>query len=108
MMPRNRIGDGAHGTATRVPDRLGLEPAGESEWRALLAALRRAVDDELTPRQRQVFVAVVLNGVPQDTLVIELGSSRNAIYKMVFDARRKLRAALVAGGYLGHDTQERS
>jgi RNA polymerase sigma-70 factor, ECF subfamily len=92
----------------RLPDRFGFEPARESEWRDLLAALRRAVDDELTPRQREVFVAIVLNGVPLDTLVIELGSNRNAIYKMVFDARRKLRAALVAGGYLGHDTQERS
>jgi RNA polymerase sigma-70 factor, ECF subfamily len=92
----------------RLPDRFGLEPARESEWRDLLAALRRAVDDELTPRQREVFVAIVLNGVPLDTLVIELGSSRNAIYKMVFDARRKLRAALVAGGYLGQDTEGRS
>ena len=93
---------------SRLPDRFGFEPAREAEWRDLLAALRRAVDDELTARQREVFVAVVLNGVPLDTLVIELGSNRNAIYKMVFDARRKLRAALVAGGYLGHDTQERS
>ncbi len=92
----------------RLPDRFGFEPERESEWRDLLAALRRAVDDELTPRQRQVFVAIVLNGVPLDTLVIEFGSSRNAIYKMLFDARRKLRAALVAGGYLGHDAQERS
>jgi RNA polymerase sigma-70 factor (ECF subfamily) len=66
------------------------------------------VDDKLTARQREVFVAIVLNGVPLDALVLELGSNRNAIYKMVFDARRKLRAALVAGGYLGHDTAERS
>ena len=92
----------------RLPDRFGFEPAREAEWRDLLAALRRAVDTELTARQREVFVAIVLNGVPLDTLVIELGSSRNAIYKMVFDARRKLRAALVANGYLGHDTPGRS
>jgi RNA polymerase sigma-70 factor (ECF subfamily) len=42
----------------------------------------------------------VLNGVPLDTLVIEYHTNRNAIYKTMFDARRKLRAALVAGGYL--------
>jgi RNA polymerase sigma-70 factor, ECF subfamily len=65
--------------------------------------VRRAVDDELTPRQRQVFVAIVLNNVPLDALAIELASNRNAIYKMLFDARRKLRAALAANGYLGHD-----
>jgi RNA polymerase sigma-70 factor, ECF subfamily len=48
-----------------------------------------------------VFVALVLHGVPLDALVIELASSRGAIYKTMFDARRKLRAALAANGYLG-------
>jgi RNA polymerase sigma-70 factor (ECF subfamily) len=63
-----------------------------------------AVEEELTPRQRQIFVAIVVAGVPLDALVAEFGSSRGAIYKTMFDARRKLRAALVANGYLDHDT----
>jgi RNA polymerase sigma-70 factor (ECF subfamily) len=88
----------------RLPDRFGLDPAEQSEWRDLLAALRRAVDEELTERQREVFVAIVVNGVPLDALAARLGSNRNAIYKMMFDARRKLRAALAANGYLGRDT----
>jgi RNA polymerase sigma-70 factor, ECF subfamily len=92
----------------RLPDRFGFDPARESEWRDLLAALRRAVDTELTTRQREVFVAIVLNDIPLDALVIELGSNRNALYKMLFDARRKLRAALAANGYLGYDTTGRS
>lgn len=91
-----------------LPAHFGFDPAQEAEWRDLLAAVRRAVDTELTPRQREVFIAIVVNGVPLDTLVLSSGSSRNAIYKMMFDARRKLRAALVANGYLGHDTAERS
>ena len=92
----------------RLPDQFGLEPERETEWRDLVAALRRAVDTELTPRQRAIFVALVLNGVPLDALVARLGSNRNAIYKMLFDARRKLRAALVANGYLDHDDTRRS
>src|SRR5215475_5600792 len=87
----------------QLPDRFGFDPAQQAEWRDLLAALHRAVDTELTARQRQVFVAIVLNAVPLDTLVVELGSSRNAIYKTMFDARRKLRAALAANGYIGDD-----
>ena len=87
----------------RLPDRFGFDPAREAEWRDLVAALRRAVDEVLTARQRRVFVAIVLNGVPLDTLVIELASNRNAIYKTMFDARRKLRAALAANGYIGDD-----
>jgi RNA polymerase sigma-70 factor (ECF subfamily) len=90
----------------RLPDRFGLDPARESEWRALITALRRAVETELTERQRQVFVEIVLNGVPLDAVVARLGSNRNAIYKTMFDARRKLRAVLAAQGYLHHDTSE--
>ena len=90
----------------RLPASFGFDPAQEAEWRDLLAALRRAVDKELTARQRRVFVALVLTGVPLDALVIELASNRNAIYKTMFDARRKLRAALAANGYL-HDDPDR-
>ena len=36
-------------------------------------ALRRAVEEELTEHQRRVFTAIVLNGVPLDALVAELG-----------------------------------
>jgi RNA polymerase sigma-70 factor, ECF subfamily len=92
----------------RLPDRFGFGPARESEWRDLVAALRRAVDEDLTEHQRTVFAAIVLAGVPLDALVAELGSSRNAIYKTLFDARRKLRASLVADGHLDDDPVRRS
>ena len=84
----------------RLPDRFGMDPAEQAQWQGLVDALRRAVDEDLTERQRQVFVAIVLQGVPLDALVVQLGSNRNAIYKTLFDARRKLRAALAANGYL--------
>ncbi|MCW2905213.1 MAG: polymerase sigma-70 factor [Actinomycetia bacterium] len=92
----------------RLPDRLGLDPARETERRELAGEVRRAVDEHLTPRQRQVFVAIVLNGVPMDALVTELGSSRNAIYKTMFDARSKLRDVLAAKGYLNVQTSRHS
>jgi RNA polymerase sigma-70 factor (ECF subfamily) len=92
----------------RLPDRFGFEPARESEWRDLLAALRRAVDTELTARQRDVFTAIVLNDVPLDAVALRFGSNRNAVYKMMFDARRKLRAALAANGYLDRDDPRHS
>ena len=87
----------------RLPGHFGFDPAREAEWRDLLGALHRAVDEVLTARQRAVFVAIVVNEVPLDTLVLELASSRNAIYKTLFDARRKLRAALAANGYIDDD-----
>ena len=51
--------------------------------------------------------AIVLNDVPLDAVALRLGSNRNAVYKMMFDARRKLRAALAASGYLDHDDSRR-
>ena len=84
----------------RLPDRFGVDAHRQAEWRELVVALREAVDDELTAHQRRIFVAIVLQGVPLDALVIELGSNRNAVYKALFDARRKLRVALAANGYM--------
>ena len=66
----------------------------------LLAALRRAVDEVLSERQRRIFVAIVLAGVPVEAVAAELDTNRNAIYKTMFDARRKIRAELAAEGYL--------
>jgi RNA polymerase sigma-70 factor (ECF subfamily) len=61
----------------------------------------------LTARQREVFVSIVVDGVPLDAVALRLGSNRNAVYKMMFDARRKLRAALAANGYLDDDNSGR-
>jgi len=84
----------------RIPDRLGIDPARHAESVELARALRAAVIESLSERQRRVFVALVVDGVPLDALADELGSTRNAIYKTMFDARRKIRAHLVAHGYL--------
>jgi RNA polymerase sigma-70 factor (ECF subfamily) len=83
-----------------LPARLTGEPGPHAEARELMAAVRAAVANDLTPHQRQIFLALVVDGQPLDALVAELGSNRNAIYKAMFDARRKVRAVLVANGYL--------
>jgi DNA-directed RNA polymerase specialized sigma24 family protein len=84
----------------RLPDRPGIDPARHAESAGILAEVRRVVYDELTVHQRRVFVAIVADGIPLDALAAELGLRRDAIYKVIFDARRKIRRALVANGYL--------
>ena len=69
------------------------------EQRELIAALTRAVETELTERQRLVFRSAAVEEVPIDVLAERLGSSRGAIYKTLHDARRRLRASLVGQGY---------
>ncbi|WP_432875127.1 sigma-70 family RNA polymerase sigma factor [Kribbella sp. CA-245084] len=84
----------------RLPARIGIEPEAQAESRDLMNAVRRAVDEKLTAKRRLVFVALALNGMPTDVLADQLGATQNAIYKMMFDARRKLRTALVDAGFL--------
>jgi RNA polymerase sigma-70 factor, ECF subfamily len=84
----------------RLPDRLGVDPARHAEAAGVLAEVRRVVEEELTAHQRRVFTAIVVDEIPLDALAARLGLRRNALYKVVFDARRKIRRALVANGYL--------
>jgi RNA polymerase sigma-70 factor (ECF subfamily) len=90
----------------RLPDRFGIDPEQHAAAAGLLAEVRRVSDTELTAHQRRLFVAVVVDGIPLDALAASLGLQRNAIYKVIFDARRKIRRALVAAGYLGEQDGE--
>ena len=84
----DRFAEGTHTAQSRV------------ESAELLRALRRAVAEELTPRQREVFVAVALNDVQIDVVAGQLHSSRGAVYKVLHDARAKLRRRLEREGHL--------
>ncbi len=66
--------------------------------RRLLAALEQAIATELTERQRTAILAE-LRGVPTVEIAARLDTNQNALYKLVHDARRKLRQALERAGY---------
>ena len=88
----------------QVPARLGLTPEAAAEAGDLFSAVRAAVDTVLTPRQREIFVALLVHGIPADALAARHATTRNTIYKVMFDARRKIRSALVTDGYLADPT----
>ena len=73
-------------------------PGEEVEESELLAAVQEGIANELTPHQREVLVALALNGVPIDVLAERLESTRGALYKTLHDARQKLRRHLAASG----------
>ncbi len=74
-------------------------PAARFDRAELLGAIRRLIDAELTPRQREVLVALTVQGIPIDVLAERLGSTRGALYKTLHDARRRLRSLLTADGH---------
>ena len=82
----------------RLPD-TAVAPLQRLERNQLMAALERAVREQLTERQRMIFQSVTVHDVPIDVLAERLASTRGAIYKTLHDARRKLRQALIEAGY---------
>jgi len=76
-----------------------LSPEQTLQRSEVWALVGQVMEAELTPRQRQVLRAMVFEEVPLDEVVRHLGSNRNAVYKLVHDARRKLKAGLEARGY---------
>ena len=74
-------------------------PAAGAERADLMQALAECIGDDLTPHQRQVLVALAIDGVPIDVLAERLATTRGALYKTLHDARRKLRAVLAAKGF---------
>lgn len=82
-----------------LPD-LAPSPAEVSEAAQLAGAVRDAIGTELTPYQRRVVLALLVESVPIDVLADRLGTNRNALYKALHDARQRLRNALVASGHL--------
>jgi len=84
----------------RMAEGAATEPHRVAEFRELIGDVRRFVLTDLSPRQRQVFTAVVVEGVPIDVLAARFGSNRGAIYKTLHDARAKLRTRF---GSVGDD-----
>jgi RNA polymerase sigma-70 factor (ECF subfamily) len=70
----------------------------------LVAALRTAIEKELTPKQRAAILGE-LRGMPFDQICELLGTKRNAAYKLVHDARRALKKHLTHAGITGADIQ---
>ncbi len=67
----------------------------QQDLRVLLADL---IEHELTDLQRRAVVAVILNEMPIEEVARRMGSNRNALYKLLHDARQRLKVRLEAQG----------
>ena len=73
-----------------------------SDQQAVLQTLRELIEKELTDRQRLATEAT-LQGLPAEEIAAKTGSNRNAVYKLVHDARTRLREGLERAGYTAED-----
>lgn len=78
---------------------IGLTPDQSALQREIRENIREVIEQDLTDKQRRVLIMMVFNEIPMDEVARRLDTNRNAIYKMLHDARRKLKNRLQARGF---------
>jgi RNA polymerase sigma-70 factor (ECF subfamily) len=82
--------------------RLEIDPAAGPETAAersdLLERVRRIIAEGLTDRQRTALVATGVRGMPPDEVARRMGMQPNALYKLIHDARLRLKRRLEREG----------
>lgn len=98
-----------HGANSGSVDRLADEqstPERLAMRRAMLATVQRFVEEELTDRQREAIVAVMFEGMPPEEAASRMGTNRNALDKLLHDARKRLKKRIEAEGLSPQDVLE--
>jgi RNA polymerase sigma-70 factor (ECF subfamily) len=73
-------------------------PEAAIEQKDAMGIVRQILMEELTPRQRTIMMAINVQGVPLDVVAQRMGTNRNALYKLMHDARLKLKHRLEREG----------
>jgi RNA polymerase sigma-70 factor, ECF subfamily len=91
LFARREAANGEPADTQLSPEQLALQ-------NTVLQELRRMVDEELTDRQQEAVVAVILEGMPVSEVARRMDTNQNALYKLLHDARRKLKRQMEAAG----------
>jgi len=83
-------------------DDSAAKPSAGIERSSLIGKLQELIDDRLTDRQRWAIQAL-LNGVPIEEIARRTDSNPNAVYKLVHDARTRLKQGFEQAGYTADD-----
>jgi RNA polymerase sigma-70 factor (ECF subfamily) len=73
-------------------------PDAVAEQADMIAHVRRILDQELTPKQRQALILLGIQDVPLEEAARKMKTNRNALYKLLHDARLRLKRRLTAEG----------
>ncbi len=93
--------DGFSGDGNELTDQGWMkDPEAGPELTAMrtdiLSRLDRLIAEELTPKQRQALLAITLQGMPMSEVARRMGMQRNALYKLLHDARVRLKRRIQA------------
>ncbi len=73
------------------------DPERAATRMAVMRQFRRFIDEELTERQRRALLAALAE-MPLEEIERRMGTNRNALYKLLHDARKRLKRRMMAEG----------
>jgi RNA polymerase sigma-70 factor (ECF subfamily) len=91
-----------HGEGKSTPVDTLADPERAATKGVILEQFRRYIDEELTQKQRTALLAA-LGGMPLEAIADRMGTNRNALYKLLHDARKRLKRRMETEGLLPRD-----
>lgn len=85
-------------TSLAISPAEGPQPENYAERQNVLAAIDYAIQNILTERQRIALTAYTIDGVAIEEIADRLNTNRNALYKLIHDARVKLKHHMLEQG----------
>jgi len=64
----------------------------------LMEIMMSIINEELTDKQKIAVKAILINGLPPSVVSEQLGTNRNALYKLIHDARLKIKNRFITEG----------
>ncbi len=74
------------------------DPGQVAVWTLMMEKIQHIIAEELTDRQRQAMMAVMQGGMPLQEVAERMGTNRNAMYKLLHDARQRLQGRMMREG----------
>ena len=90
LLPEEGEGD----FTPRVLSDAAPSPETQASRRQMMAMVEQMLTEALTERQRKVMMAVMAGGMPLEEVARRMNTNRNALYKVLHDARKRMRSAL--------------
>jgi RNA polymerase sigma-70 factor (ECF subfamily) len=86
------------------------DPSPDPEQRTSQTLMLEMVDEmlktDLTERQRTALMAIMHGGMPLEEVARRMDTNRNALYKLLHDARKQMRSRLVEKGLTPQEVLE--
>ncbi len=73
-------------------------PETSVERADMMTRVRRIIAEELTDRQREALMLLSVQNIPMEEAAVKLKTNRNALYKLLHDARLRLKRRLSLEG----------